>query len=158
MKKTKNKLSGKKRKLLATIGLILSLWFGKPRLSPSRSSSQNVADQLVNERQVVNERVIVERELNSLEENDRQVILVKTGDNLPTSFGRQQPSNFPTPARTNSPAPRPKLSTPYVNPFRRAPTAANPAGAGNGELVNLMISVLFQKKNNHKNRILLITV
>lgn len=48
LKKNKNKPSGKKRKLLTTIALILSLLFGKPRFSPSRSSSPNFANQVVN--------------------------------------------------------------------------------------------------------------
>ena len=105
LKKNKNKPSGKKRKLLTTIALILSLLFGKPRSSPSRSSSPNFANQ------VVNERVIGERELNSLEENDRQVILVGrdssgTPSNVPSNIGRQgqSPSNFPTPPSGGQPS------------------------------------------------------
>ena len=136
LKKNKNKPSGKKRKLLTTIALILSLLFGKPRLSPSRSSSPNFANQ------VVNERVIGERELNSLEENDRQVILVGldssgTPSNVPSNIGRQgqSPSNFPTPPSGG----RPSRNVPGVNPYRLPPkivdqglgAGANPAGAGN---------------------------
>lgn len=123
LKKNKNKPSGKKRKLLTTIALILSLLFGKPRLSIKSFS-------------------IVERELNSLEENDRQVILVGrdssgTPSNVPSNIGRQgqSPSNFPTPPSGGQPS-RPV----YVPKYRIAPkvvdpglgAAANPAGAGNG--------------------------
>ena len=74
-RQNKIKSSGRKRKLLkkvlATIALIVGLVFGKPRLSCSRSSSSNF------DNQVVQERVIEEREFNSLEENDQQVILAK---------------------------------------------------------------------------------
>ena len=60
----KIKSSGRKRKLfkkvLATIALIVGLVFGKPRLSCSRSSSSNF------DNKVVQERVIEEREFNSL--------------------------------------------------------------------------------------------
>jgi len=66
--------------------------FGKPRLSFSRSSSPNF------DNQVVQERVIEEREFNSLEENDRQVILAKAeGSNPVTPPTRGSgPTNFPT--------------------------------------------------------------
>ena len=82
--KNKIKLSGRKRKVLTTITLILSLLFGKPRLSFSRSSSPNF------DNQVVQERVIDGRQFNSIEENDRQVILAKTENNPITP-----PTNFP---------------------------------------------------------------
>lgn len=45
LKKNKNKPSGKKRKLLTTIALILSLLFGKPRLSPSVPSKAHCSIQ-----------------------------------------------------------------------------------------------------------------
>lgn len=54
-RQNKIKSSGRKKS-----SLILSLLFGKPRLSFSRSSSSNL------ENQVVQERVIEEREFNSL--------------------------------------------------------------------------------------------
>jgi len=69
----------------------LSLLFGKPQLSFSRSSSPNFGNQ------AVHERVIDEREFNSFEENDRQVILAKNeGGNPVTPPTRGSgPSNFP---------------------------------------------------------------
>ena len=67
--------------------------------------------------------------------SDQKVILVKTGDSspsVPTSHGRGQPSNFPTPPAGGQPR-RPV----YVPKYRTAPkvvtgvgAAANPAGAG----------------------------
>jgi len=54
----------------------------------------------VNNNQVYHERLLSEQEFNSFEDNDRQVILAKTGDSapsVPTSPGRGQPTNFPTP-------------------------------------------------------------
>ena len=69
--------------------------------------------------------------------NDREVILIKTGDSapsVPTSPVRGQPSNFPTPPSGGRPS-RPV----YVPKYRTAPkvvpgvgAAANPAGGGNG--------------------------
>ena len=104
----------RKRKIFATITLVLSLVFGKPRLSQSYSPNG--------------------REFNWFEDNDREVILVKTGDSapsVPTSPVRGQPSNFPTPPYGGRPV--------YVPKYRTAPkvvsvvgVAANPAGAGNG--------------------------
>jgi hypothetical protein len=46
----KIKPSGRKRKVLTTIALILSLLFGKLRLSSSRSSSPNFGNQAIHER------------------------------------------------------------------------------------------------------------
>ena len=66
---------GRKRKVFISIALLWSLLFGKPRLSFSRSSSPNF------DNQEVHERVISNREFNSLEENDRQVILAKAEGN-----------------------------------------------------------------------------
>lgn len=124
---------GRKRKIIATIALSLSLLFGKARLSSSQSSSPNF------DNKVVQERIIDDQEFCSLEENDQQVILAKTGDSassVPTSTGRGQPSNFPTPPSGG----RPSRNVPGVNPYRVAPkivdqglgAGANPAGAGNG--------------------------
>jgi hypothetical protein len=69
--------------------------------------------------------------------SDQKVILVKTGDSspsVPTSPGRGQPSNFPTPPAGGRPS-RPV----YVPKYRTAPkvvpelgAGANPAGAGGG--------------------------
>jgi hypothetical protein len=102
-------------------------------------ASTEAIEPSVNNNQVVHERVIGDREFNSLEDNDRHVILAKTGDSAPsgpTSTGRGQPSNFPTPPSAG----RPSRSVSGVNPYRTAPkvvdqgldAAANPAGAGNG--------------------------
>jgi hypothetical protein len=102
-------------------------------------ASTEAIEPSVNNNQVVHERVIGDREFNSLEDNDRHVILAKTGDSAPsgpTSTGRGQPSNFPTPPSGG----RPSRSVSGVNPYRTAPkvvdqgldAAANPAGAGNG--------------------------
>ena len=124
--------AGRKRKIIATIALSLSLLFGKARLSSSQSSSPNF------DNKVVQERIIDDQEFCSVEENDQQVILVKTGDSapsVPTSTGRGQPSKFPTPPWGG----RPSRNVPGVNPYRTAPkvvpgvgAAANPAGAGGG--------------------------
>ena len=85
---------GRKRKIIATIALSLSLLFGKTRLSSSQSSSPNF------DNKVVQERVIYDQWFCSLEDNDQQVILVKadySSPSVPTSHGTVQPSNFPTP-------------------------------------------------------------
>jgi hypothetical protein len=102
-------------------------------------ASTEAIEPSVNNNQVVHERVIGDRKFNSLEDNDRHVILAKTGDSVPsgpTSTGRGQPSNFPTPPSRG----RPSRSVSGVNPYRTAPkvvdqglgAAANPAGAENG--------------------------
>ena len=86
--------SGRKRKIIATITLSLSLLFGKARLSSFQSSSPNF------DNKVVQERIIDDQEFCSVEENDQQVILAKTGDSAQsvlTSTGRGKPSKFPTP-------------------------------------------------------------
>jgi len=127
---------GRKRKLFTTIALLVTLRFGQQRWSFSRSSSPNFGNH------VVQERVIDNREFNSLEKNDREVILVKSGDsgspsNVPSNIGRQGqgPTNFPTPPSGGRPS-RPV----YVPKYRTAPkivdqglgAGANPAGAGGG--------------------------
>ena len=124
---------GRKRKIIATIALSLSLLFGKTRLSSSQSSSPNF------DNKVVQEKIIDDQEFCLLEDNDQQVILVKTGDSgpsVPTSPGRGQPSNFPTPPAGSRPS-RPV----YIPKYRTAPkvvtgpglgAGANPAGTGGG--------------------------
>ena len=124
---------GRKRKIIATIALSLSLLFGKTRLSSSQSSSPNF------DNKVVQERVIYDQWFCSLEDNDQQVILVKadySSPSVPTSHGTGQPSNFPTPLAGGRPS-RPV----HVPKYRRAPkvvpgpglgAAANPAGSGGG--------------------------
>ena len=89
-----------------------------------------------NNNQVYQERLLSEKEFNSFEDNDGQVILAKTGDSapsVPTSPGRGQPSNYPTGSTGGR-------RTPHVNPYRTPPrvvdqglgAGANPAGAGGG--------------------------
>jgi len=83
--------------------------------------------------QEVYQRLIEEREFNLLEDNHQQVILAKIGDSgpsVPTSPGRGQPSNFPTP---EVPVYIPKYRTaPKVVPGPGLGAGANPAGAGGG--------------------------
>jgi hypothetical protein len=99
-------------------------------------ASAEAIEPSVNNNQVVHERVIGDREFNSFENNDRQVILAKTGDNapsVPTSTGRGQPTNFPSGTIGGR-------RTPHVNPYKTPPklvdqglgAAPNPAGAGGG--------------------------
>jgi hypothetical protein len=49
-----NKVTGRKRKIFATIALSLSLLFAKTRLSFSQSSSPNFSNQEVSERLIDN--------------------------------------------------------------------------------------------------------
>ena len=113
---------GTKRKVIATIVLSLSLLFGKTRLSSFQSLSPNF------DNEVVQERIIDDQEFCSLEDNDQRVILVKTGDSatsVPTSTGRGQPSDFPTPSaggRPNRPV--------YVAEYSTAPKVVPGLGAG----------------------------
>ena len=105
-------------------------------MSSSQSSSPNF------DNQVVQERIIDDQEFYSLEDNDQQVILAKSGDsgapsNVPSNIGRQgqSPSSFPTPpsgGRPSQPVYVPKYRTApkIVNPGLGA--GANPAGAGGG--------------------------
>jgi len=86
-----------------------------------------------------NKRVIDDREFNSFEENDRQVILAKAegGNRVTPPTGGSGPSNFPTPPSGG----RPSRPVPGVNPYRTAPKvvdqelggAPNPGGAGGGD-------------------------
>ena len=75
------------------------------------------------------ERVFSNQELDSLDDPNSQVVLVKTGDSspsVPTSPGRQQPSNFPAGATSG-----PRI--PHVNPYRTPPKLVNQGlGAGGG--------------------------
>ena len=91
-----------------------------------------------NSNQVYQERLLLDQEFNSFEDNDQKVILVKTADSspsVPISPGRGQPSPFPTApsgGRPNRPVYLPKYRTApkIVNPGLGA--GANPAGAGGG--------------------------
>ena len=91
-----------------------------------------------NNNQIYQERLLSDQEFNSFEDNDQKVIPVKRGyspPSVPTSPGRGQPSQFPTPPS------RGRLGRPvYVPKYRTAPkvvdqglgAGANPAGAGGG--------------------------
>lgn len=84
-----------------------------------------------NNNQVYQERLLSDQEFNSFEDNDQKIILVKTGDSapsVPTSPGRGQPSQFPTPPSGSRPS-RPI----YVNKYRTAPKVVN---QGLGAAVN----------------------
>lgn len=91
----------------------------------------------VSNSQVVHKRLVSNQEFNSLEENDRQVILVKThGDSITPPTRGSGPSNFPTFGS------RPSRSVTGINPYPTAPApklvdqklgaGRNPAGAGGG--------------------------
>ena len=128
-KNNQNKVTGRKRKIFATITLSLSLLFAKSRLSFSQSSSPNFSNQ------EVSERLIDDRESYSLEKNDRQVILAKAEGNPITPPTNRGPSNFPTPSWGGRPSrpvyvPKPRIAPKIVDPGLGA--GANPAGAGGG--------------------------
>jgi hypothetical protein len=99
---------------------------------PSKLDQHQPSPQLVSR-----VRTLSDQEFNSFEDNDQKVILVKTGDissSVPTSPGKRQPSQFPTPPSGG----RPSRNVPGVNPYRTAPkvvpgvdAAANP-NPGNG--------------------------
>ena len=87
-------------------------------------------ESLGNNNQVYQERLL----------SDQKVSLVKTGDSspsVPTSPGRGQPSNFPTPpagGRPSRPVYVPKYRTaPKVVPGPGLGAGANPAGGGGGD-------------------------
>ena len=125
----KIKPPGRKRKIVATIALSLSLLFGKAQLSSSQSSSPNFGNQKVHQ------RLIDDREFNL---KDQQVILAKGENNPITPPTNRGPSSFTTPPSGGRPS-RPATG---INPYSyRTPprivdqglgAAANPAGAGNG--------------------------
>jgi hypothetical protein len=128
-KNNQNKVTGRKRKIFATITLSLSLLFAKSRLSFSQSSSPNFSNQ------EVSERLIDDRESYSLEKNDRQVILAKAEGNPITPPTNRGPSNFPTPSWGGRPSrpvyvSKPRIAPKIVDPGLGA--GANPAGAGGG--------------------------
>lgn len=64
----KIKLPGRKPKIITTMRLSLSLLFGKAWLSSSQSPNLNF------DNQIIHERVINDWDVNSFEDNDRQVI------------------------------------------------------------------------------------
>lgn len=136
LKRNENKIKPRrrKRKIFVTIGLQLILLFSKVRCSSSQSSSPNFGNQ------EVHGKVTSDRDFNSFENNDRQVILIgrdssRTSSNVPSNIGRyrQSPSNFPTPSSGLGGRP----SRPLYGPkYRPAPKVVDsglgaPAGAGN---------------------------
>lgn len=105
------------------------LLFSRARYSSSQSLSPDI------DNKTISERVISDRDFNSFENNDRQVILAKAEGNPVTPPTNRGPSNFPTPPSGGRPS-RPV----YVPKYRTAPktvnlsfgAGANPAGAGGG--------------------------
>jgi hypothetical protein len=98
---------------------------------------------LGNKNQVYQERLLSDQEFNSFENNDQKCILVKTGDSLPsvpTSPGRGQPSQFPTPP-SGGRSSRPSTGFNPSSIYRPTPkvgdqglgAGANPAGEGGGD-------------------------
>jgi len=125
----KIKPSGRKRKIVTTIILSLSLLFGKARLSSSQSPSSNF------DNQTIHERVINDRDVNSFEDNDRQVILAKAEGNPITPPTNRGPSNFPispSGGRPSHPVYVPKYRTVPKVVDQELGAGANPAGASGG--------------------------
>lgn len=99
-------------------------------------------------------------------DSNSRVILVKTGESspsVPTSSGRGQPNNFPI-GNTGG---RRTLHVPHGNLYRRPPKVFDQGlvrqltplvQVMKVELLNLMIILQSQKKNNHKNQKLLIMI
>ena len=133
----RNKPSCRKRKIFATIALALSLLFGKQRLSPYRPSSPNFGNQ------ASPEKLIDNQEFNSLDRNNRQVILAKAEGNLSTPSTQEldflekdskyiilvkdYKSNFFTEAFPTSPSPKWPSST-----GRTIPTSGSGSNPGPG--------------------------
>ena len=104
------------------------------------SDHAKAAEPFRNNSPVYQEKLCSDQRFNSVEDNYQRIILVKTGDSvpsLPTSSGRgHQPNSFPTPGSKG----RPIRNVPGRNPYRVAPkivdqglgAGANPAGAGGG--------------------------
>lgn len=125
-KDNQNKIKprGRKRKIFTTITLSLCLLFGKLRLSSSQSPSSNFYNQ------TIRERSINYRDVNSFEDNHRQVILAKAEGNPVTPPSNRGPNNFPTPPSGGRPS-----KPVYVPKYRTAPKIVNPglgAGANGG--------------------------
>ena len=73
-------------------------------------ASTEAIEPFVNNNQVVHEKVIGDRELNLLEQNDQQVILAKSENNPISPPTNRGPSNFPTQPSANRPS-RPATGT-----------------------------------------------
>jgi len=93
----------------------LSLLFGKARLSSSESPSSSFYSQ------AIHERGINDRNVNSFEDNHRQLILAKTAANPVTLPINRGPSNFSTPPSRGRPS-----QPVYVPKYRTAPKIVNP--------------------------------
>ena len=109
-KRNQNKIKppGRKRKVFITIILLLSLLFGKPRFSSSRSSSPNFDNQAIHER-VIDDRIRL------------TIILAKAEDNPITPPTNRGPSHFPTSPSGG----RPSRPVTGVNPYRVPPKVVN---------------------------------
>ena len=136
-----NKLKppGKKRRIVMTLVVSLTLLFG--RIRTRSSSSQSTSSNL--NTQIIPERVINTPYVNSFEYNHRQVVLVKADAYpiTPTPISTNRgPSNFPTPSagagnhRSSQPGHVPKYRTApkVVDQGLGGGGGANPAGAGGG--------------------------
>jgi hypothetical protein len=110
----------------------------------------------VSNSQVVHERLVSNQEFNSLEENDRQVILVKADGNPII-----HPTRVTSPTRKAwiSPSPFPPRSGTGINRYRAAPKLVdqglgarrNPAGAGgNAEFTDKTNSPVPKKEQSEK--------
>lgn len=128
-KRNQNKIKsfGRKRKIFGSIVLVFSLLFGKPRLNSSGSSGPNF------DNRTIHERVINDRDCNSFENNDQQVILAKADGNPVTPPTNRGPSNFPTPPSGGRPSRSVSVPKYHTTPRVVDPgfgAAANPAGGG----------------------------
>ena len=144
----------KKRKIIATVALSLSLLFGKTRLSSSQSSNSNLNNKIAEEKIINN--------IEFCEDNDQQLILNDIGyigAPVPASSGPR--SNFCTPPA--APARTRTGQSVYVTKYRTAPNvvpgpglgvAANPGGGVVMMMVllNLTISLSFEKIRIQKNQ------
>jgi hypothetical protein len=132
---------GRKRKIIATISLSLSLLFGRGQVNSSQSPNSNFYKQTI------------ERNINLFEDNDQQVILVRNNSSSPT-VRPGLANGFSSHPRVNPPAGASGLKPVRANPVRgfstphglitrppitgahQQPTrlegAGNPAGAGGG--------------------------
>jgi hypothetical protein len=119
-------------------------------LASLSSKGAEATESSVSNSQVVHERLVSNQEFNSLEENDRQVILVKTDGNPITPPTRGSgPSNFPIALR----------SVTGINPYRTVPklvdqglgVGGNPAGAGGNAEFNDNCPVL-KKEQSQKSK------
>jgi hypothetical protein len=101
-------------------------------LASLSSKGPEATEFYVSNSQVVHERLVSNQEFNWLEENDRQVIMVKTDGNPITPPTRGSgPSNLPTRGAWINPSPFPRRSGTGINPYRTTPKLVN-QGLGPG--------------------------